>query len=135
MAYSKALNEATKRWVKANREKITFTTEKGFNNRLKECAEKMGMSKQEFIIETLKREMGKSKMKLYWANFIVGGERPYLISHSNPYPTLEKANDSVKNTLESLNVILSYIQEQDTETGKMTPVIVTPYVNSMGTKI
>ena len=33
MAYSKALNEATKRWVKANREKITFTTEKGFNNR------------------------------------------------------------------------------------------------------
>lgn len=74
-------------------------------------------------------------MKLYWANFIVGGERPYLISHSNPYPTLEKANDSVKNTLESLNVILSYIQEQDTETGKMTPVIVTPYVNSMGTKV
>lgn len=74
-------------------------------------------------------------MKLYWANFIVGGERPYLISNSNPYPTLEKANDSVKNTLESLNVILSYIQEQDAETGKMTPVIVTPYVNSMGTKI
>lgn len=74
-------------------------------------------------------------MKLYWANFIVGGERPYLISHSNPYPTLEKANDSVKKTTESLNVILSYIQEQDTETGKMTPVIVTPYVNSMGTKI
>ena len=60
MAYSKALNEATKRWVKANREKITFTTEKGFNNRLKECAEKIGMSKQEFIIETLKREMDGS---------------------------------------------------------------------------
>lgn len=59
MAYSKALNEATKRWVKANREKITFTTEKGFNNRLKECAKKMGMSKQKFIIETLKRETGK----------------------------------------------------------------------------
>lgn len=74
-------------------------------------------------------------MKLYWASFIVGGERPYLISHSNPYQTLEKANDSVKNTLESLNVILSYIQEQDTETGEMTPIVVTPYVNSMGTKI
>ena len=59
MAYSKALNEPTKRWVKANREKITFTTEKGFNNRLKDCAEKIGMSKQEFIIETLKREMGE----------------------------------------------------------------------------
>ena len=59
MAYSKALNEATKRWVKANREKITFTTEKGCNNRLKEYAEKIGMSKQKFIIETLKREMGE----------------------------------------------------------------------------
>lgn len=59
MAYSKALNEATKRWVKANREKITFTTKKGFNNRLKAYAEKIGMSKQEFIIETLKREMGE----------------------------------------------------------------------------
>lgn len=57
MAYSKAVNEATKRWVKANREKITFVTEKGFNNRLKKYAEKMGMSKQEFIIETLKKEM------------------------------------------------------------------------------
>lgn len=74
-------------------------------------------------------------MKLYWASFIVGDEKPWLLSHSNPYPTLDKANDSVKNTLESLNVILSYIQEQDTETGKMTPVIVTPYVNSMGAKI
>ena len=78
-------------------------------------------------------------MKLYWANFIVDGERPgekpWLLSFSTPYITLEKANDSVKNTLESLNVILSYIQEQDTETGKMTPVIVTPYINSMGTKI
>lgn len=59
MAYSKALNEATKRWVKANREKITFTTEKGFNNRLKAYAEKIGVSKQEFIVETLKREMGE----------------------------------------------------------------------------
>lgn len=57
MAYSKAVNEATKRWMKANREKITFVTEKGFNNRLKECAEKIGMSKQEFIVETLKKEM------------------------------------------------------------------------------
>lgn len=74
-------------------------------------------------------------MKLYWASFIVGGEKPWFLSHSNPYPTLEKANDSVKKTTESLNVILSYIQEQDTETGKMTPVIVTPYVNSVGTKI
>ena len=57
MAYSKAVNEATKRWMKANREKITFATEKGFNNRLKEYAEKKGMSKQEFIVETLKKEM------------------------------------------------------------------------------
>ena len=72
--------------------------------------------------------------KLYWVNFIIDGELPYFLSHSHPYPTLEKANDSVKKTLESLNVILSYIQEQDTETGKMTPVIVTPYVNIMGTK-
>lgn len=78
---------------------------------------------------------GGNKMKLYWANFIIGSKRPYLLSHSNPYPTLEKANDSVKKTLESMNVILSYIQEQDTETGKMIPVIVTPYVNSMGAKI
>ena len=59
MAYSKALNEAKKKWVKANREKITFTTEKGFNNRLKAYAEKIGMSKQEFIISTLKKEMGE----------------------------------------------------------------------------
>ena len=32
---------------------------KGFNNRLKAYAEKIGMSKQEFIIETLKKEMGE----------------------------------------------------------------------------
>ena len=74
-------------------------------------------------------------MKLYWANFIVGGERPYLLSHSTPHLTLEKANDAIKKTTESLNVILSYIQEQDTETNKMTPVVVTPYINSMGEKI
>ena len=73
-------------------------------------------------------------MKLYWANFIVGGEKPYLISHSNPYPTLEKANDSVKKMVESYDVILSYVQEQDIKTGKLTPIIVTPHINSMGVK-
>ena len=57
MAYSKAVNKATKKWMKANREKITFVTEKGFNKRLKECADKMGMSKQAFIIEALEKEM------------------------------------------------------------------------------
>ena len=30
MAYSKAVNKATKKWMKTNREKITFVTEKGF---------------------------------------------------------------------------------------------------------
>lgn len=134
MAYSKALNEATKRWVKANREKITFTTEKGFNNRLKECAEKIGMSKQKFIIETLEKEMGGNEKKLYWVNFIIDGEKPYLLSHSTPYITLEEASHSITKTLESLNVILSYIQEQDTKTGKLTPVVVTPYINSLGLK-
>ena len=59
MAYSKALNEATKRWVKANREKITFVTEKGFNEKLKECADRVGMSKQAFIIATLEEAMKK----------------------------------------------------------------------------
>ena len=61
MPYSKALNKATKKWVKANREKITFVTEKGFNEKLKECAEKMGMSKQSFIIVTLEKEMEEIK--------------------------------------------------------------------------
>ena len=73
--------------------------------------------------------------KLYWVNFIIDGESPYFLSHSHPYPTLEKANDSIKKTLKSFNVILSYIQEQDTETGKLTPIVVTPHINSMGTKI
>lgn len=59
MAYSKAVNKATKKWMKANREKITFVTEKGFNERLKECAEKLGMSKQAFIIATLEEAMKK----------------------------------------------------------------------------
>ena len=59
MPYSKAVNKATKKWMKANREKITFATEKGFNNRLKECADKMGMSKQAFIIQTLEETMKK----------------------------------------------------------------------------
>ena len=59
MAYSKAVNRATKKWMKANREKITFVTEKGFNERLKECAEKVGMSKQAFIIATLEEAMKK----------------------------------------------------------------------------
>ena len=59
MTYSKAVNKATKKWVKANREKITFVTEKGFNEKLKECAEKIGMSKQAFIIEAIKEKMGR----------------------------------------------------------------------------
>lgn len=59
MAYSKAVNKATKKWVKANREKITFVTEKGFNEKLKECAEKIGMSKQAFIIQALEEAMGR----------------------------------------------------------------------------
>ena len=59
MAYSKAVNKATKKWVKANREKITFVTEKGFNEKLKECAERVGMSKQAFIIATLEEAMKK----------------------------------------------------------------------------
>ena len=72
--------------------------------------------------------------KLYWVNFIIDGESPYFLSCSHPYPTLEKANDSIKKTTESLNVILSYIQEQDTETGKITPIVVTPYIDSLGLK-
>ena len=59
MAYSKAVNKATKKWMKANREKITFVTEKGFNEKLKECADRVGMSKQAFIIEALEKEMGR----------------------------------------------------------------------------
>lgn len=59
MAYSKAVNKATKKWVKENREKITFVTEKGFNEQIKECAEKIGMSKQAFIIEAIKEKMGR----------------------------------------------------------------------------
>ena len=57
MAYSKAANRATKKWVKANREKVTITVEKGFNEKLKAHSEKVGMSKQAFIIETLKEKM------------------------------------------------------------------------------
>ena len=61
MAYSEAVNKATKKWVKANREKITFVTEKGFNDKLKECADRVGMSKQAFIIATLEKEMEEVK--------------------------------------------------------------------------
>ena len=133
MAYSKTQKKATMKWEKENYEQIRFTVPKGFKARLKESAERTGKSQRAFIIEALEKEMGGTK--LYWVNFIIDGESPYFLSHSHPYPTLEKANDSIKKTLESFNVILSYIQEQDTETGKMTPVIVTPYVNSVGTKI
>ena len=59
MAYSKAVNRATKKWVKANREKITITAEKGFNEKLKAYAEKVGTSKQAFIIATLEEAMKK----------------------------------------------------------------------------
>ena len=61
MTYSKAVNKATKKWVKANREKITFVTEKGFNEKLKECADRVGMSKQAFIIEAIKEKMNATK--------------------------------------------------------------------------
>lgn len=61
MTYSKAVNKATKKWVRANREKITFVTEKGFNEQIKECAEKIGMSKQAFIIEAIKEKMNATK--------------------------------------------------------------------------
>ena len=61
MAYSKAVNKATKKWMKANREKITFVTEKGFNEKLKECADRVGMSKQAFIIEAIKTKMEEAK--------------------------------------------------------------------------
>ena len=50
MTYSKAVNKATKKWVKANKDRITFNAPKGFNLRLKEYAELQGMSKQAFII-------------------------------------------------------------------------------------
>ena len=133
MAYSKSQRKATEKWETQNYEQIRFTVPKGFKARLKESAERTGKSQRAFIIEALEKEMGGTK--LYWVNFIIDGESPYFLSHSHPYHTLEKANDSIKKTLESFNVILSYIQEQDTETGKTTPVIVTPYVNSMGTKI
>ena len=133
MAYSKSQRKATEKWEAKNYEQIRFTVPKGFKARLKESAERTGKSQRAFIIESLEKEMGGTK--LYWVNFIIDDERPYFLSHSHPYLTLEKANDSIKKTLKSFNVILSYIQEQDTETGKMTPVIVTPYVNSMGTKI
>ena len=121
------------KWEKENYDQIKFTAPKGFKARLKESAERTGKSQRAFIIESLEKEMGGTK--LYWVNFIIDDERPYFLSHSHPYLTLEKANDSIKKTLKSFNVILSYIQEQDTETGKLTPIVVTPHINSMGTKI
>jgi hypothetical protein len=133
MAYSKSQRKATEKWEAQNYEQIKFTVPKGFKARLKESAERTGKSQRAFIIESLEKEMGGTK--LYWVNFIIDDERPYFLSHSHPYRTLEKANDSIKKTLESFNVILSYIQEQDTETGKLMPIVVTPHINSMGTKI
>ena len=133
MPYSKAQKKATMKWEKENYDQIKFTAPKGFKARLKESAERTGKSQRAFIIESLEKEMGGTK--LYWVNFIIDDERPYFLSHSHPYLTLEKANDSIKKTLKSFNVILSYIQEQDTETGKLTPIVVTPHINSMGTKI
>ena len=133
MAYSKSQRKATEKWETQNYEQIRFTVPKGFKARLKESAKQTGKSQRAFIIEALEKEMGGTK--LYWVNFIIDGESPYFLSHSHPYRTLKKANDSIKKTLESFNVILSYIQEQDTETGKLTPIVVTPHINSMGTKI
>ena len=132
MAYSKSQRKATEKWETQNYEQIRFTVPKGFKARLKESAERTGKSQRAFIIEALEKEMGGTK--LYWVNFIIDGESPYFLSHSHPYPTLEKANDSVKKTLESFDVILSYVQEQDTETGKMTPIVVTPYIDALGLK-
>ena len=121
------------KWEKENYDQIKFTAPKGFKARLKESAERTGKSQRAFIIESLEKEMRGTK--LYWVNFIIDDERPYFLSHSHPYLTLEKANDSIKKTLKSFNVILSYIQEHDTETGMLTPIVVTPHINSMGTKI
>ena len=134
MPYSKAQKKATMKWEKENYARVYLTVPKEMKQQIIETAKKQGYdSMRSFIIESLEKEMGGTK--LYWVNFIIDDERPYFLSHSHPYLTLEKANDSIKKTLKSFNVILSYIQEQDTETGKMTPVIVTPYINGMGTKI
>lgn len=134
MAYSKSQAKATKKWEAKNYEQIKFTAPKGFKAMLKESAKQAGKSQRAFIIGALEKEMGGNEKKLYWVNFIIDGEKPYLLSHSTPYITLEEASHSITKTLESLNVILSYIQEQDTKTGKLTPVVVTPYINSLGLK-
>ena len=134
MPYSKAQKKATMKWEKENYARVYLTVPKEMKQQIIETAKKQGYdSMRSFIIESLEKEMGGTK--LYWVNFIIDDERPYFLSHSHPYLTLEKANDSIKKTLKSFNVILSYIQEQDTETGKLTPIVVTPYINSMGTKI
>ena len=58
--YSEALNKATKKWVKANYDKIVFTAPKGFNDKLTEAYKKAGYkSKRQFIIETLTEAIDK----------------------------------------------------------------------------
>ena len=64
MAYSKAVNKATKKWVKANYDKISFTAPKGFNDKLTEASEKAGYkSKRQFIIATLTDAINKEEGK------------------------------------------------------------------------
>lgn len=133
--YNEARKRASMRWDKANYDKVQFTAPKGYNARLTEAAKAAGKSKRQYIIEALEEKTQKSKMKLYWVSFIIYGERPYFLSHSKPYLTLEKANDSIKKMLESYKVILSYIQEQDAETGELLPIAVTPHINSLGGKL
>ena len=73
-------------------------------------------------------------MTLFWVSFIIGEEKPYLLSHSTPYITLDEANAAIKKTLKQFNVILSYIQKQNTKTGKISPVVITPYIDALGAK-
>ncbi len=62
MPYSKSQKKATMKWEKTNYEQIRFTAPKGFKAKLDEAALTKGISKRQFIIETLEKaieEAGK----------------------------------------------------------------------------
>ena len=66
MAYSKSQKKATMKWESENYDQIKCTAPKGFNDKLKTAALTEGISKRQFIIETLSNAIEEAgKMKKY----------------------------------------------------------------------
>ena len=55
MPYSKSQKNATQKWEAENYEQIRFTAPKGFKAKLDSAALTLGISRRQFIIETLSK--------------------------------------------------------------------------------